>query len=208
MEHLFLSTADTARSLLDDPRLGERWASPSALPRMTVGALAAHLSRAVTVVPVYLETPADPPFVDAPGYFLALFPAADTDPDSGMATDVRARAEGDAVGGLAGVRAAWDEARRRVEHQLTNVGPTPGISVRGSAMQVRDYLVTRLVELVVHSDDLAASLDLSPPDFDRVATDTVVSCLTEMAVRRHSPLAVIRAMTRVERGDPTVLRVF
>ena len=74
-------------------------------------------------------------------------------------------------------------------------------------MLLDEYLTTRLVEIVLHSDDLAASLGRPEPEFEPDATDRVVGCLIEMAARRHSSLAVIRAMTRRERDLVRALRV-
>lgn len=208
MKTRFLSAADSARPLLDLPDLGERWHRSSALERMTIGELAAHLCRAVTVVTRYLDTDAPPPFQDAPGYFLTIFPEADTDLDSDMAAGVRARAAEEAGRGPEGIRTDWDRAREELAIRLGTREPGRGIAVRCSSMRVEDYLITRLVELVVHADDLAASLGVASPRFDPAVTDTVIDCLFRIASRRHSPAAVIRAMSRTERGDPDVLRVF
>lgn len=208
MQTRFLSAADSTRPLLDLPALDREWDRPSALERMTVGELAAHLSRAVTVVPRYLDTDAPPPFRDAADYFLTIFPEVETDLDSEMAAAVRSRATEEARQGPEALRAAWDRTRADLEIRLGTGDPGQGIAVRGSSMRIEDYLVTRLVELVVHADDLAASLEAVTPRFDPTVTGTVIDCLTRIASRRHSPEAVIRAMTRLERADPAVLRVF
>jgi hypothetical protein len=207
MRETFLATVDSARALLDHPALPQRWNDPSALERMTIGALTAHLSRAVKLVPRYLDTPAEPPYRDAPGYFLSFAGQIDTDLDSEIAVAVRSRAEEESAAGLSAVLIGWDTARRELDTRLTPETEERGISVLGSSMRVADYLVTRTVELVIHSDDLAASLGVDPPDFEGEAFSAVISCLIEMAARRSSPLALIRAMTRVERSDPGVLRV-
>lgn len=208
MKMRFLSAADSTRPLLDRPDLGERWERPSALERMTIGELTAHLSRAVTVVTRYLDTKGGPPFRDAADYFLSIFPEVDTDLDSEMGTGVRARAAREAGAGPDAVRTAWDRARQELETRLEEEEPGRGIAVRGSSMRIEDYLVTRLVELVIHADDLAASLDVTPPRFDPTVTEAVIECLIRIASRRHTPVAVIRAMSRTERGDPALLRVF
>lgn len=208
MKTRFLSAADSTRPLLELPGLDQQWDRPSALERMTVGDLAAHLSRAVTVVPRYLDTDAPPPFRDAPDYFLTIFPEVDADLDSQMAAAVRSRATEEAGQGPDAVRAAWDRTRADLEVRLEAEDPGRGITVRGSSMRIEDYLVTRLVELVVHADDLAASLKAAPPRFDPTVTGAVIECLSRIASRRYSPEAVIRAMTRMERADPVVLRVF
>jgi len=77
----------------------------------------------------------------------------------------------------------------------------------GVEMQLNDYLVTRLVEVVVHSDDVAASLALAEPRFSDSINDRVIRCLVEVAVRTHGRLAVIRALTRRERDAVEALRV-
>ena len=74
-------------------------------------------------------------------------------------------------------------------------------------MLLDDYLITRLLEVVVHTDDLAVSLGIEPPDFPRPATAAVIDCLLEVARRRHGDIAVVRAFTRRERDRPEALRV-
>lgn len=208
MKELYLATVDAVRPLLDHPELDKRWASPSSLERMTVGELTAHLARAVTIVPGYLETDGDPPLRDAAGYILALFPEADNHPDSDLSIAVRQRASTDAGPGPESVRDSWDRARADLGDRLSTVEADKTIAVRGSSMAVDDYLQTRMVELVVHGDDLADSLGVPPPEFPPAITDVVLDCLVALASRRADPLSVIRAMTRTERGDPEVLRVF
>lgn len=206
MRRLFLGAADTARGLADHPRLVERWGRDGALELMTVGALFAHLTRAVTVVPGYLDGEGHPPLLDAPGYFLAHIPDADSDPDGELAMAVRSRAAKEAEAGPEALISRWDNAREELESRLGGEDPGRPITVRGAHMRIDDYLVTRMVELVVHADDLAASLDAPTPAFEAAITDTVIDCLVEIATRRHTPTEVIRAMTRVERSDPGVLR--
>lgn len=208
MKELYLAAVDAVRPLLDRPEVSERWDVPSALERMTVGELAAHLARAVTIVPGYLESDGEPPLRDAAGYILALFPEAGGDPGSDLAVAVRERASKDADPGPEAVRNAWDRARADLGNSLPTVESDKAIAVRGSSMKVDDYLQTRMVELVVHGDDTAASLHTAPPEFPPGVTDVVLDCLVALAARRADPLSVIRALTRTERADPGVLRVF
>lgn len=208
MREVFFAAADTARPLLDRPELAQSWDRPSALERMTIGALGAHLARAVTVVPDYLEQESRGPYTDAAGYFLRFSEQLDSDLESESATAVRSRAEATAEAGPKAVISSWDDARRRLGTRLPPEDESRGIAVPGSSMLVADYLVTRIVELVVHSDDLAASLGVETPQFNGSVTDPVISCLVEIARRRSAPMALIRAMTRTERADLSVLRVF
>lgn len=205
---LFLAAAGKARLLLDHPELERRWREPSALDRMSIGGLTAHLSRAVTLVPRYLASPGKSPLRDGPGYFVHLMEGPEDDLDEDLATEVRVRADQEAEAGPADVRRRWDEAVRRLETDLGAESATRPIAVRGSSMAVADYLVTRLVELVIHADDLAASLRTEPPEFAPETTDVVIGCLVEIARRRASPLALIRFMSRRERSEGDPLRVF
>jgi hypothetical protein len=68
--------------------------------------------------------------------------------------------------------------------------------------------VTRMVELVAHTDDLAVSVGLEPPPPDPDAATLVVHCLVDVARRRHGDLAVVRALTRRERDVVDALRAF
>ena len=67
-----------------------------------------------------------------------------------------------------------------------------------------DLLVTRMMELAVHSDDLAVSVGTATPAPPERAVDTVIQLLSRLAVRRHGPTAVLRALSRAERAPATV----
>jgi hypothetical protein len=77
----------------------------------------------------------------------------------------------------------------------------------GWALSLDDFLVTRMVELAVHMDDLAVSVGLSVPELPGAALDPVVELLTGLAVRRHGQAALLRALTRAERA-PAEINVF
>jgi hypothetical protein len=61
-----------------------------------------------------------------------------------------------------------------------------------------------MMELAVHSDDLAVSVGLPTPPLPPGAVDTVVDLLTRLAVRRHGPTSVLRALSRAERAPATI----
>ncbi len=208
IRRVFLETAATVRPLLDEPALTASWESPGALELMSVGALAGHLVRAVATVERYLdEPPSEAPLLDAPGYLMSVDGLAD-EITSELHRGIRARAEAEARGGPEGVRATWDGAMRSLRRRLPDEPADRRVAVLGGrAMLLDQYLVTRLLELVVHGDDLAASLGVEPPPFDTEATGLVVECLLEVARRRHGDLAVVRAFTRRERDVVQALRV-
>ncbi len=211
MRSTFIDTAAAALRLLDEPAVDAAWSGPSALPDMTVGGLAAHLARAVLTVQGYLA--ADGPaagaeVVDAAGYLLTALP--DTARDSDINTQVLARAEAGGRDGADGVRqraaAALSDLRRDLpgtpaDHVLAVLG--------GTAIQLDDYLATRIVELVVHADDLAVSVDgIGPPALPNAGEAVAVRVLAEVARRRTSTAVMVTTLARRERAPAQVPRAF
>ena len=72
------------------------------------------------------------------------------------------------------------------------------------ALTAHDFLVTRLMEMLVHSDDLAASLDVPTPQFPDEAVRLVLGLLTSVAVERHGQTALVRALSRPQRAPGSV----
>lgn len=197
---VFLDTARTIPLVVD--AVADRWASPSALAGWTVGGLTGHLTRAVTTVGTYLE--AGPPgggtVIDPAGYFLT----AGLD-DEGVAADVLARGEAVGADGPAALAARVSEVVEELREQFDDVPEGRLVSVfGGSVLTLDDYLVTRLVELVVHHDDLVASVDVELPGLPRTAVDAALDALVAMARRRHGDAAVLRSLTRRERAPGTI----
>ena len=67
----------------------------------------------------------------------------------------------------------------------------------------------------MHSDDLAASVDVPTPDFDAAVLDPVLRLLTAVSLRRHGQDALVRTLSRPQRapgvglgllGTPTACR--
>ena len=157
---VFLEAAATAVLLLEDPAVTECWIEPSVLADYTVGGLAAHLGRAVSTPVGYLDQKATdrPADTDAADYFLAAL--GDHDPvDSDLHRGVRQRSDDMAASGPLGVLDATRAALQSLTGRL-EVEPEDRVVVvfGGMAMTLDDYLETRIVELVIHADDLAASV--------------------------------------------------
>ncbi|HEV7888384.1 MAG TPA: hypothetical protein VGO92_12560, partial [Acidimicrobiales bacterium] len=86
----------------------------------------------------------------------------------------------------------------------------PGRRVRvyqDLVLSLDQYLVTRLIELLVHIDDLCVSVGVDTPGLPADAADAAVATLVGVARLNHGDLAVLRALTRRERSDDRVLRV-
>lgn len=203
----YLALAEVAFTMLADAAISNRWTEPSALATWTVGGLAAHTARAVITVFGYLDVPVDnsqPLVADAAEYYLLVIPAGDA--DEGVARGVRQRAEASAARGHAVVleeyREALDQLTARLPHEPT--GRLMSV-IGGRRIALEDYLVTRMVELTVHLDDLAVSLGL--PHAATGAESRAIDALLGTARRRHGDLAVLRALARRERDPVHALRV-
>lgn len=207
----FLAAATTARNLVAGDVVARRWLEPSALRHMTIGELAAHLARAVTTVDSYVrravtERGADRPtegsgeLVDAVGYYLSFADDLGHDVDTELNKAVRRRAGEMAEEGHAELVAMLDEALDRLGDRLETAPPDLTLSVLGQLrIGLDDYLVTRLVELTVHIDDLVSSLDLPQPPVNERAMNIAIATLVDIARRRHGDTAVLRALARRER---------
>lgn len=199
---VFLEAAAAAVRLLEDPAVTERWDQPSALTGYTVGGLAAHLGRAVSTPVGYLDQePTDRPAdTDAADYFLSAL--GDHDPvDSDLHRAVRQRSDDMAASGPLGVADASRQSLQSLTGRL-EVEPADRVVVAfgGRAMVLDDYLETRIVELAVHADDLAASCaglgDQATPAAAWAVTRRVVA---EVAARRVGDRQFVLGLSRAER---------
>lgn len=74
-------------------------------------------------------------------------------------------------------------------------------------MLLDDFLLTRLLEMVVHSDDLASSARVATPEIPHAATEVVLGLLTRIAARRHGSTAVLRVFARPERAAGSITAI-
>ena len=208
------SALDAAVDVVRLPEVTAAWDGDSALEGLTVGALVAHLLVATERLALVLE--ADPPApeevrvvglrefygpnrIDEPSQLAEGVPAA-------LRQGASSRAETGADVVVAEVVAL--PARLR---PLVDAAPddrlVPVIQVRGGAARLDDYVLTRVIELVVHTDDLACSVGQLVPDVPPDVLTLVTSAFVDLAVGRSGSRAVVRAFARRERADPDVLRV-
>lgn len=202
----YLDAAAVAASLLADPAVAAAWEQPSALAKLSVGGLAGHLARQVLRTPgvVAGEPPADPPVTLLEHYTRSDWLTADLDDDSN--TYIRTTGEELAAGGpvalVAQVESAIAELRTALPAQPADrIVHIPWTSW---PLSLDDFLITRLMEIAVHNDDLAASVGVPTPPLPAAVTDPVFDLLTRLAVRRHGPVAVLRALSRSERAPATI----
>lgn len=200
--------------LQQSARLAERFEGPSALAEFSVRGLAGHLRRAMTMVEAYLDQPAPAgdvagsvEHVSAPAYFASVLPA-DRDLDSDFHRAIRQRGLETAPERPDEFSLVWAESAGNLITRLDQEPADRLVQVFGGVVLTLDeYLATRLVELVVHADDLAVSLDVAPALLSPAVTGLVITTLVEVARLRHGDAAVVRALCRRERDSAEALRV-
>jgi hypothetical protein len=203
----YLSAADAAIGLISHPEVAAAWSRPSALAEWSVGGLAAHLAGQVRVVERVLDLPADESLRPIPlddHYVRASWVGADVhDP---VNAGIREGGEQEAAGGPEGVLGRVTAARIAVVDRLSQEAIDRVVLVpwQGWALTLDDFLTTRMMEIVVHSEDLAASVGLDAPAFERAVLDPVLGLLTRLAIRRHGQSAVVAALTRQERAPASI----
>ncbi len=203
---VFIEAAEGGLTLVGRPEVAAAWDEPSALAQMSVGALAAHLARQVTRVPEVLTFPPldERPVPLVEHYQRSVWVAAGVDDEPNVA--IRQRADDDAAPGrdevLRRARAALDATRATLpDLELDHVVRPPWTSWN---LTLEDYLRTRVMELVVHSDDLAVSVGIDPPAWPEEVVAPVLGLLTTLAVKRHGVPAVLRTLSRAERAPGNV----
>jgi hypothetical protein len=193
---IFLGGAEVVATALGSPAVAEAWDRPSVLEDQRVSGLAGHLARAgVWIVNEHLATPATGTldFTSAGDYFATLSSGASP-------ADHRAiRQRGADVAAV-----GRDELLRTLAERLAALGPRlrsfdPGhllTVTAGKVMRLPDYLATRIVEQVVHLDDLARSVEQEPWTMPPGASELTIAVGVDMARRRAGSQALIRALYR------------
>ena len=194
---LFLNGAIVISAAIADPAVHAAWDRPSVLEDQRVSSLAGHLARGgVWVVADYLDAgvPDGPVDFESAGEYFATF-ASTVSPDDHRSI----RNRGAAVGSV-----GRDELLQRLEERLgaleprlRSLDPAHLIAVMGgNVMRLGDYLATRIVEQIVHLDDLARSVDLHSQLISAEAEALTIWVGIEVARRRSGNTALIRALYR------------
>ncbi len=205
----YLLAATSAAELLDDPAVANLWSKPSALESFTVSGLAGHLAGQVLTLRRLLDEP--PPqgeLVSLVGHYSRVL-WIDADVEAEVNVAIREGGESNASAGAAALAAQTKAAvaavreRLAVEPEDRMVSPPAG----PWCLRLDDFLVTRMMEISVHSDDLAYSVGIDAPALPESVLEPVLALLTRLAVRRHGSSAVLRALTRAERA-PQLINAF
>ena len=193
----FVESAHLAAEVMRSPLVHASWDRPSTLPRMTIGGIAGHVFLVVRRVGQHLEEPEPAVAPRAATYtWLRVDDAADLD----RSEHVTVRDDGARVAGWgwSDVVVAYDERVDRVSEQLV-ASPRRAVRIGDQVMAFDTYLATRVVELLVHTDDLASSVGVAPPEPPHEAASIALHSLLEAARALHGDVAMLRAFTRRER---------
>ena len=187
----------------------EVWGRPSVLAGWSVSDLGAHLVLVADSLTALVPAPRSTRPIRL-GAYVATYPAA---------ADVLAERTRAAAGGpgrsVTGLLDALDERFAEAVRTLDRLGPgDPVVTARRGPIRLGDFLASRVVELVVHGDDLARSLpDLDrpalPPEAELLAVRVLLEALAERAPGRSlevrvPPYAVVQCVPgpRHTRGTP------
>lgn len=200
----FLDTAGVAAGLLRQPGIAARWSEPSALAGYSVGGLARHLA--------YQVTHTVGPLAAAPGtvaipvlehYTRNAWVTAGSDGTQNI--EIRHRNERAAAATTAAALVGeFDAALLALRTAMPALAPDRVVDLGDWGLTADDFLLTRVLELVVHADDIAVSIGVPTPALPAAATDATIELLARIAAWRHGPLAVVRGLARRERAPQTI----
>ncbi|MGY0233175.1 maleylpyruvate isomerase N-terminal domain-containing protein [Longispora urticae] len=204
----FVAAGWVAHGLLGSPELAERWDEPSALAEFRIGGLAGHLGRQILNVERFLAVPLDDatPRMSLDQWHLqGARGKGDEGLDSAVHQAIRARAEEVAAVGPEVLASTVAGALDSLAVVLPAEDPHRWVDLFGNhALTLDDLLTSRLIEVVVHTDDLAHSLGVPTPEFPADVTDAVLHRLLRYSTVRNGPVAVLRALSRTERAPASV----
>jgi hypothetical protein len=205
----YLLAAASAANLLAQPAVADAWPKPSALQGFTVAGLAGHLAGQVLFVPATLAGPAPEgePIPLLEHYARVAWIGADLDAE----VNVGIRESGERNAQTGPQELARSVAATAQELRLLFEATADGVAVRPPAgpwgLLLDEFLVTRMMEIAVHSDDLACSVGIPTPELPPSVMEPVLALLTGLAARRHGVPALLRAFTRAERA-PAAINAF
>lgn len=207
----YLGAVGWFEGILGRAEVGEAWARPSLLSDYTLGGLAAHAVHGVVWLEQLLKDtePVGLRPVSVFEFFgLNRVEGDDTDP---VAASLRSAAEAFALTGVDAVGAACTTSCDELVGLLDGAPSdraVPVLRVAGGQVALCDYLRTRVLEVVVHGDDIVCSLPgLTSPDPPVRSMEVSLGVCLELARARVGDLGTLRGFARTERAVADPLRV-
>jgi hypothetical protein len=196
----FAGAVEVASALVLHPEVSTRWNLESACADMSVGALARHVVSQWFNAERLLRAPAGTePIPAVEHYARAAWVSAGHDDEANL--EIREGSEELAAEGPEAMRVLVEGLRPRLAEVLASDRSGPVlVPWQGWALSEADFLLTRMMELVVHCDDLASSIDVPPPEFPEDVVLPVLDLLTRVAYLRHGQTPLVRALSRPQRA--------
>ena len=198
-----LRATTSLAELVAAPEVAEAWDRESALPGFTVGGVCRHLVSQPETAVEFLGIRPPPPH--APVVSLAelyertdwFVAAVDAEENTSIRDDFNAMAAGRQEHSVA----ILEQVLAELPGAVAAAGDTTYVPWQDCSLATDDFLVVRLMEVVVHADDLASSLGLPTPVFDDDVLHPPLALLAMLGARRHGQDAALRALSRAERVD-------
>ena len=204
----FVASAETTARLLTRAEVRDAWELESSCEGMTNGGLANHLAdQTANAVRLLAAPPSDlTPIPVVEHYRRAGWVRSGLGEEAN--TSIRDGSNEQAAAGFQALatRVAAD-LDALPDALAAAAGRSPDavlIPWQGWALTTRDFLVTRLMEIAVHSDDLAVGLGVPTPSLPDDVVGEVLGLLTTVAADRHGPTALVRALSRPQRAPSHV----
>ena len=195
------AAVDQLKDLVGSPEVADAWAQDSALPGMSVGGVTRHLVSQPECAVAFLTAPAptDAQVLTLIGHYERVdwLHAPVDGPEN---TSIRDDFNQMSSAGHAESVALLTRSREQLSAAIDSAGPTTYVPWQDCALPTDDFLVVRLMEIVVHADDLACSVGVPTPVFTPEVLDPVLALLAALAARRRGQDAVLRALSRHERS--------
>ncbi|WP_129667113.1 maleylpyruvate isomerase N-terminal domain-containing protein, partial [Phytoactinopolyspora endophytica] len=158
----------------------DAWKRDSALSGWTIADLAAHIAMVGESIAALTEAPRGVVAKSLADYITGYAPAADV--ISGSTLQITTDAGRKPAEILKVVDARFAEADARIENSGLR---DEVVQARRGPIRMGDFLLTRVIEIVVHGDDFARSLpDMAPPVMPRGVQRAAVRALLDVLAER------------------------
>jgi hypothetical protein len=204
-----ITAVDQLVDLVGSVEVTDAWDRESKLPGMTVGGLVRHLVSQPECAVEFLTAPVPPsaPVLTLVGHYERvdwLLAPIDAPANTSIRDDFNQMSSAGPTESVDVLN--W--SRERLGEAIAGAGPTTYVPWQNCALSTDDFLVVRLMEIMVHADDVAVSVGLPPVTFSAKAVEPALALLAALAARRRGQHAVLRALSRHERRSASSVSAF